>query len=70
MLMPDPLTLIGSLIFGAIGLAAFIYGKRAELLTPMIIGVVLMAYPYFVSETWLLYLIGCALCAGLLLFRE
>jgi hypothetical protein len=68
--MFDPWTLFGSLIFGTIGLGAFLYGKKAALTAPMIIGVALMAFPYFVSETWLLYLIGCALCAGLILFRE
>jgi hypothetical protein len=29
------------------------------------IGWVLMLYPYLVSQTWLLYTIGVALCAGL-----
>ena len=60
----------GSLLFGAIGLAAFIYGKRMVLYKPMVIGIVLMAYPYFVAQTWLLYAVGCALCLGLFVFRE
>jgi hypothetical protein len=29
-----------------------------------------MAYPYFVSQTWLLYAIGCALCLVLYFFRD
>ncbi len=36
----------------------------------MIIGVALMGYPYFVSETWLVFSIGALLCFLLYLFRE
>jgi hypothetical protein len=32
-------------------------------------GVALMLYPYVISETWLLYLVGAALCAALYLDR-
>jgi hypothetical protein len=66
----SPAALLGSLLFGAIGLGAFIYGKKLVLFKPMVIGVALMAYPYFVPQTWLLYAIGCALCLGLYLFRD
>ena len=66
----NPTALFGSLLFGAIGLAAFIYGKRMVLYKPMVIGIVLMAYPYFVAQTWLLYAVGCALCVELYVFRE
>ena len=66
----SPAALFGSLLFGAIGLGAFMYGKKMVLYKPMVIGMVLMAYPYFVSETWLMYTIGCALCVGLYVFRD
>ena len=51
-------------------MGAFVYGKRTGLVKPMIIGVVLMVYPYFVSEDWLMYLIGVALCVLLYRFRD
>ena len=41
----NPSALFGSLLFGAIGLAVFVYGKKMVLWKPMVIGVVLMAYP-------------------------
>jgi hypothetical protein len=66
----SPAALFGSILFGAIGLAAFIYGKKMVLWKPMVIGVVLMAYPYFISETWMLYSVGIALCFGLYVFRD
>ncbi len=68
--MPTPAALFGLLLFGVIGLAAFTYGKKAALWKPMLIGVALMLYPYFIDETWLLYLIGCGLCAMLFFFRD
>ena len=66
----NPAALFGSLMFGAVGLGAFIYGRKLALWKPMTIGVVLMAYPYFVPQTWLIYTIGCALCLGLFVFRD
>lgn len=58
------------IIFGAIGFAAFVYGKKNNFLRPMIIGIALMAYPYFFSGTLGLYLIGLALTAALYFWRE
>jgi len=67
---PNPAALFGSLLFGAIGLGVFIYGRRMVLWKPMVVGVILMSYPYFVAQTWLIYAIGCALCLGLYVFRN
>jgi hypothetical protein len=50
--------LFGQILFGAIGLAAFIYGKKQSSFKAMLLGVAIMAYPYFVAKTWLLYTIG------------
>jgi hypothetical protein len=63
--MPTPGALFGMIVFGAIGLAAFVYGKKSTLPKPMILGIALMVYPYFVSQIWFLYGIGILLTAGL-----
>lgn len=68
--MPSSAVLFASVLFGAIGFAAFIYGKKSYRWKPLGLGVALMVYPYFISRAWLLYAIGGALCAGLFLFRE
>jgi hypothetical protein len=68
--MPGPAELFGSLLFGLIGFAAAIYGKKLAQWKPMLIGVVLMTFPYFVSRTWLLYVIGFGLCGALFVFRD
>lgn len=67
--MPSPGDLFGSLLFGVVGFAAFVYGKKNALFKPMIIGLVLMIYPYFIAQTWLLYTIGGALTLALVVFR-
>jgi len=68
--MPSGPALFGSLIFGVIGLAAFLYGKRSVLIVPMVMGMALMVFPYFVSSTWLLYTIGFALTVVCWYFRH
>lgn len=63
--LPSPAYILGAILFGLIGLVAFRRGRRQERKLSLWIGLALMLYPYAVSSTWLLYLIGAALCAGL-----
>ena len=65
----SPSNLFAGLIFGSIGLGAFIYGKKNAFWRPMVIGIILMAYPYFLSGTLLIYLIGIVLTAALYFWR-
>ena len=62
--------LVGDFLFSGIGLIAFMYGKGEASLRLMILGAVLMAYPYLVSDTLATYAIGIILTAGLFLFRD
>ena len=62
--------ILAYIIFGAIGFAVFMYGKKNKFVRPMIIGLALMTYPYFISGTIFLYLIGIALTAALYFWRE
>lgn len=66
----SPANLIGSIIFGGIGLAAFIYGKKTSSLKSMMIGGALMVYPYVIPGTAALYAIGILLTACLFFFRD
>jgi hypothetical protein len=63
--MPTLGAVFGMIVFGAIGFAAFLYGKRMMLPRPLIIGVVLMVYPYFVPQASWLYAVGTLLTVGL-----
>ena len=51
------------LLFGSIGLGYFLYGKRQRAPVPLVCGLGLMAFPYFVSNNWALVLIGTTLAA-------
>ena len=68
--MPTPEVLFAAIVFGAIGMAAFVYGKKTANMRPMLIGIALIVYPYFVSQTWLVFLIGCLLTGSLFVWRE
>jgi hypothetical protein len=68
--LPSPAYIFGAIIFGVIGIAAYRYGKKASLVTTKWLGIALMLYPYAISETWLLYAVGAALCAGVYVSRR
>ena len=52
------------LLTGAIGMGYFIYGKRQAKFVPLIAGMMLCVYPYFVQGVVWLVLIGLALAAA------
>jgi hypothetical protein len=68
--LPTPAYLIGALLFGVVGYAAYRYGKRMSLEKVKWTGVVLMLYPYAISSTALLYLVGAGLCLALYIWRH
>lgn len=68
--LPSPAYIFGAIIFGLIGFAAYRYGKKTSLTYPKWLGVALMLYPYAISDTWFLYLVGGGLCGALYIFRE
>jgi hypothetical protein len=50
-------------MFSIVGLAAFRYGKKNGEARPLVLGALLMAYGYFVSDAWLSLLVGGILTA-------
>lgn len=55
-------TLLLGVLFSAIGLGYFIYGKKQQQIVPLVCGIVLIIYPYFIANAVLLTIIGLALC--------
>ena len=55
-------SLIVGLFAGVFGMAYFVYGKNSGKLTPLIVGVLLCVYPYFIEGVWL-YVVGAVLLA-------
>ncbi|MEO6920646.1 MAG: hypothetical protein ABI171_16825 [Collimonas sp.] len=67
--LPSPAYLFGVIIFSIIGFVAYRYGKKTSFSYPKWIGAALMLYPYAISRTWMLYLVGAGLCTALYYFR-
>ena len=59
--MPTPAMLALNQLLGAFGLAYFVYGKKNGALVPLVCGVCLMIFPYFISGVVPLLLVGLVL---------
>jgi hypothetical protein len=57
----DTSSLLWGLLFGSVGLGFLIYGRKQRAVVPLVCGLALMIFPYFVSNTILLIAIGIAL---------
>ncbi|HME38622.1 MAG TPA: hypothetical protein VKG63_06645 [Steroidobacteraceae bacterium] len=55
--------MLWGLLFGSIGLGYFIYGRKQRAAVPLVTGLALMVFPYFVSNAWLLVGVGVVLAA-------
>ena len=51
-------------MFSAIGMAYFIYGKKSVEFTYLIVGVLLMIYPYIIRNSVTMSVIGLVLTAS------
>jgi hypothetical protein len=61
--------LLWGVLFGSVGLGFFIYGKKQSRLVPLVCGLALMLYPYFISNVVALVLVGLALIIVPYFFR-
>jgi hypothetical protein len=59
----DTTPLLWSVLFGSIGLGFLIYGRKQRAIVPLVCGLGLMIFPYFLSNTILLITIGIVLMA-------
>jgi hypothetical protein len=55
--------LLWGLLFSSIGLGFFLYGKKQRAAVPLVCGIVLMVYPYFIANVTALVVIGVVLAA-------
>ncbi len=55
--------LLWGVLFSSLGLGYFMYGKKQKASVPFACGVALMLYPYFVTNTIILVVVGVALAA-------
>lgn len=53
--------LIWGVLFGAIGFGFLLYGKKQKAVVPLTSGIALIIFPYFVSNVYMLVLVGVLL---------
>ena len=63
--MFEPYTLLGGFVFGTIGMGSFAYGRSLDRWKPKVLGILLMIYPYFITNRWAMWAVGVILCGTL-----
>ena len=62
LVLPSAVYIFGAILFGIVGYVAFRRGRKTSSAALTWTGVALMLYPYAVSQTWMLWVLGVALC--------
>lgn len=68
--LPSPAYLFGLLFFGIAGYALFRFGRRTERPRLKWIGLAMMLYPYLITDTVGLYVVGGLLAAAAWFLRR
>lgn len=66
--LPTPAYLAGVLLFGILGIAVFVLGKRRRKPKVKWLGLALMLYPYLIWGTLPLYVVGAVLGLAVIWF--
>jgi hypothetical protein len=56
-------TLLWGLLFSSIGVGFFLYGRKQRAVVPLLCGIALVIYPYFIPNVMALIAIGVVLAA-------
>jgi len=64
------MTVILGAAFSLVGIGAFMYGRKSTKTGPLVGGLILMIFPYFVPNPLLMLLVGAATLVGIYLFPE
>ena len=59
--MEDTSLLLWGMLFGAIGLGYFSYGKKQKAVVPLYVGIALFIFPYFFTNIYVLVIVGVCL---------
>lgn len=61
--------LLWGLLFSSVGVGFFLYGKRQRSIVPLVCGLALVIYPYFVDNVFAIVAIGIGLTSIPYFFR-
>jgi len=53
--------LLWGMVFGSIGLGFFMYGKKQKAIVPLLVGIALFIFPYFIPDITMLIIVGTIL---------
>lgn len=59
----DGTTLLWAIIFGGVGIGYFSYGRKQRAVVPLVVGIALFLFPYFITNIYALIFTGLVLCA-------
>jgi hypothetical protein len=62
--------LLWGLLFSSVGVGFFLYGKQQRSVVPLLCGLALCIYPYFISNTLATIAVGIALASIPYFFRR
>lgn len=61
--MGNAMSFFWGFLFGSVGLGYFIYGKKQAKMIPLVVGIALMVFPYFITDPVFIVIVGVALMA-------
>lgn len=61
--MGSSASIMWALLFGSLGVGYFVYGRKQKRFVPLLSGIGLCGFTYFVSNAFLIVLIGSVLMA-------
>jgi len=59
----DVAVLFWGVLFSSVGLGLFLYGRKQRAVVPLLCGLALMVYPYFIANWLVMVMIGAVLSA-------
>ena len=59
--MENTSVLFWGMLFGSVGLGYLIYGKKQKAVVPLVTGVALLIFPYFIANVYVLVIVGLLL---------
>lgn len=62
--------ILGNVLFGGIGVAALAYGRKQSSIQTILLAILLIGFPYFIAQTFILYLVGILLTVALFFFKD
>jgi len=53
--------LLWGMVFGSFGLGFFMYGKKQKAIVPLLVGIALFIFPYFITNVTWMVIVGSIL---------